>query len=1122
MRRLRQSAIAVLLCVGAWPLVARADDTPTPIHHQLQVVMQPDQQQIAVRDTINIPADLVGDQETVLKLLLHANLQPSVNDAGVTLSISPQKPFPGGVPTEILTVTLPRGLLRFTLDYGGRIHHPLETGGEEYARSFNETPGTIGSEGVYLSAATSWFPRLADRLVTFQLEVDLPNGWRAVSQGQRASRSQDETTTRVEWVEWLPQDDIYLVAARFHEYTRAAGNVTAMAFLREPDEGLANRYLEATVQYVEMYRRLIGPYPYTKFALVENFWETGYGMPSFTLLGPKVIRLPFILHSSYPHEILHNWWGNGVFVDYEGGNWCEGLTAYLADHLIKEQRGSALAYRRSTLQAYGDYAAEKRDFPLREFRSRHSSATQAVGYGKCLMLFHMLRRQLGDKVFISGLQRLYSTNRGRRASFDHVVEAFSKAARSDLRDQLSPWINDTGAPQLRIASVQSTVNAVSGWELRAIIEQVQEGDAYHLSVPLAVDLEGQEQAYETTVTMHGKTAEAILKLRSRPTRVRLDPQFDLFRRLDHREIPPALSSLLGAEKVLIVLPAKAPANLLAAFESLATAWSHSAAGKLEIRRDDEVEALPDDRSIWLLGWDNRFASVVVDAAAAEGITTGDRSIGIGAADPTGPAHSIVLTSRHPADPQLAVALVATDNAAAVPGLTRKLPHYGKYGYLVFQGDEPTNVDKGHWQTRASPNVKELVPGAAVARLGSRAALADLPPVFDAQRMMDDVRVLASPAMGGRGFGSPGLDAAAVHIATQLKAAGLQPGGDEAGYFQVWTDRGGEPEADARLRNVVAVLPGSRTDWAGQSVVLGAHYDHLGRGWPDVRQGHEGKVHPGADDNASGVAVLLELARIWSRGWRPERTVVLAFFAGEEAGLRGSRHYLSAIEDRFPAARCLAMVNLDSVGRLADRKLQVLGTGTAREWPHVFRGITWVTGVATAMVSKDPGASDQVTFHQAGIPAVQLFSGPHEDYHRPGDVAEKIDAAGLVKVATVVKEAMEFLAAQPEPLASQLTGATAPSPPRRPGSGGRRVSLGTIPDFAFSGPGVRLEGVVTGSPAEAAGLRAGDTILAVNEVDVADLRGYSQVLKALEPGQKVAVRFRRDGAEQSLTLTAAPR
>ena len=157
-----------------------------------------------------------------------------------------------------------------------------------------------------------------------------------------------------------------------------------------------------------------GPYPYSKFALVENFWETGYGMPSFTLLGEQVIRFPFILHSSYPHELLHNWWGNGVFVDFAGGNWCEGLTAYLADHLIAEQRGQGADHRRAILQRVTDYVTPENDFPLTRFVSRHNAVTEAVGYGKTAMAFNMLREKVGDAQFIKALQEFYRDNRFRR------------------------------------------------------------------------------------------------------------------------------------------------------------------------------------------------------------------------------------------------------------------------------------------------------------------------------------------------------------------------------------------------------------------------------------------------------------------------------------------------------------------------------------------------------------------------------------------------------------------------------------------------------------------------------------------------------------------------------------
>ena len=247
------------------------------------------------------------------------------------------------------------------------------------------------------------------------MEVALPADWHVISQGGGTSR--DEQGTGPLGLRRADGGDLPLWRPAGASTARPAGAVEALVYLREEDDALAAKYLAATAQYLEMYRELIGPYPYGKFALVENFWETGFGMPSFTLLGPTVIRFPFILHSSYPHEILHNWWGNSVFVDYASGNWCEGLTAYLADHLIQEQRGRGAEYRRGTLQKYRDYVKEGRDFPLGEFRSRHSAATEAVGYGKSLMGFHMLRRSIGDEAFRDGSGPLLPRAPRRRASF---------------------------------------------------------------------------------------------------------------------------------------------------------------------------------------------------------------------------------------------------------------------------------------------------------------------------------------------------------------------------------------------------------------------------------------------------------------------------------------------------------------------------------------------------------------------------------------------------------------------------------------------------------------------------------------------------------------------------------
>jgi len=153
---------------------------------------------------------------------------------------------------------------------------------------------------VYLTGSSYWYPVFDSKLISFSLQVELPHSWDAVSQGERTQHLENEDNTFVQWESPEPQDEIFLIASQFTEYLRHTGHVTAMVFLRNPDADLANKYMEATSRYIEMYEKLIGPYPYKKFALVENFWETGLGMPSFTLLGSRVIRLPFIINSSYP------------------------------------------------------------------------------------------------------------------------------------------------------------------------------------------------------------------------------------------------------------------------------------------------------------------------------------------------------------------------------------------------------------------------------------------------------------------------------------------------------------------------------------------------------------------------------------------------------------------------------------------------------------------------------------------------------------------------------------------------------------------------------------------------------------------------------------------------------
>jgi hypothetical protein len=379
--------------------------------------------------------------------------------------------------------------------------------------------------------------------------------------------------------------------------------------------------------------------------------------------------------------------------------------------------------------------------------------------------------------------------------------------------------------------------------------------------------------------------------------------------------------------------------------------------------------------------------------------------------------------------------------------------------------------------------------------------------------MDHVEFLAADAREGRGIGTSGLEEAGDYVARFFQSAGLQPAGDDGSYFQGWTEPNGPAGKPVNLRNVVAVLPGKRAKWRRQSVVLGAHYDHLGRGWPDVRTAERGKIHNGADDNASGVAVLLELATLLGRELEPDRSIVFVAFSGEEWGRKGSRYYVKAMK-RWPAAEALAMLNLDSVGRLEGRKLSLLGAGTAGEWIHIAMGVGHTTGIEANSILDDPGGSDQASFHEVGIPAVQIFTGVHDDYHKPSDDPGKVDVEGLVEVAGFVREMLVYLSTRDRWLTGKLeTKLSRPELAKPPWP--RRVSLGTVPDFSFPGPGARLASVLTDSPAEAAGLREGDVIVAIDDEPIADLKAYADALRKHEPGDRIQIRIQRGAGELDL-------
>ena len=1099
--------------------------TNKTIRHILSVQINPATTHIAVTDSIvNL---LAGETE----FSLNASLSPISfsKNAAVDLMSSGEKANDVGMDRDDSggnhstiklnkwKVKLEKGSEYFVVHYEGNIDFSFSQSEEDYARGFSESPGIICDSGIYLAGSTYWVPAFNEKPVTFQLTTTLPPGWKTVSQGERTAEKVSVDQHSDTWNCNTPQEEIFLIGARFTEYSHSMNSgIGAMAFLRTPDEALASKYLDLTEQYMDMYQKLTGHYPYTKFALVENFWETGYGMPSFTLLGEKIIRFPFILYSSYPHELLHNWWGNSVYVDFGTGNWCEGITAYEADHLISEQRGKAEDYRRSTLQKFTNVVDETNDFPLNSFSSRTDAASEAIGYGKSLMMWHMLRRNVGDENFKKGFALFYENFKFKTASFDDIRTSFETITGNDLKPFFNQWLTRTGAPEIAINEVKvSKTN--DKFHVSITLEQKQKEEAFHVDIPIVI---ATEKGLETfVVNMKDKIQEFGFDLSIEPLKLAVDPQYDVFRILDPMEVPPTWSKILASKENLVILPAKADASRKQLYKNFIDQWKAADNDQFEVVFDNELTTLPANKTSWIIGFENKFADIINAAISGSHSTLKGDSVIFENRATAKQNHSFVLTVYNDLNSNYNMAFIALDNSVAIAGLVRKLPHYGKYSYLGFEGDEPVNVAKGEWPVLNSPLIKIFENSAQnLNMVQKREPLATLAPIFSEQRMLEHIHYLASDELKGRGLGTPELDSAANYIAGKFKEYGLEPMRNS--YFQQFSHNFPD-KGEIQMKNVVAVIRGNDEKLKDSPVVISAHYDHLGLGWPDVHKGDEGKIHPGADDNASGVSILLEIAKSMAKTIQPKRTIIFVAFTGEEAGLIGSRYFVGQAKKYFPGT-IIADVNLDTDGSLFDKNLMVLNGNSAKEWKFVFMGTDYTTGVKSGVVTQELDASDQVAFIEKGIPAVQLFTGATENYHKPSDTFDKIDGKGLVKVATVAKEVVEYLADRDTPF--EFTGKipTADPPAAEQPKTNRRAATGSIPDFSFSGEGVKIQTVIEGSPGEIAGLLAGDVITVLNGETVKNLKEYSDALKKFQPGDTIELGVLREGKEKVISITLGER
>lgn len=318
------------------------------------------------------------------------------------------------------------------------------------------------------------------------------------------------------------------------------------------------------------------------------------------------------------------------------------------------------------------------------------------------------------------------------------------------------------------------------------------------------------------------------------------------------------------------------------------------------------------------------------------------------------------------------------------------------------------------------------------------------------------------------------------------------------------------------RNVIGLLPGTDPALRDQAVVIGAHYDHIGHGGEgSLASERNGAIHPGADDNASGTAAVMALARAFGAAGGAPRTLVFVAFSGEELGLLGSAHYVR--HPAVPLDKTVLMVNLDMVGRLRDGRLYVGGVDSGNGLRDVVTAAARGLPLNPEFRASPFAPSDHTSFYVAGRPVLFFFTGGHADYHRPTDTWDRINTDGVATVATMVARVVATVAGEPvAPAYVKLE-----APPRR-GAGGYGPYFGVIPEFGDAAAGVRITGVRAGSPAAKAGVRAGDVIVKFAGVDVKTLEDLTFALRGRRSGDEVQVVVLRDGREETVRAVLAER
>lgn len=726
-KRLLRSCLIVLLSipiVHTWGAsVLPAQEHVSNIHHTLSAELIPATHELVANDQIELQVERQVTSVTfTLAHTLHVeSIAMRTHSAlGGQGSRDEVVPFTTVHPPETtvqrIVVSLPKDHGRsvtLVISYRGQINDPPREPRHLRFVTPSETAGHIGLEGVYLSGESQWYPDVNGSFSTYRVTAQIPQGWTVVASGSKEGQTTSEGKTVSAWVVQDPAEALTLVANKFvttsREWKSPTGQRVELQTHFLPDNaGFADEYLVATARYLDAYVRILGSYPFDKFAVVENFFASGLGLPSFTLLGSGSIRRHYIQPYALGHEIVHSWIGNSVFNRDDHGNWVEGMTTYLANyywHELVQDIPQAVEQRRMMLNGYNLYVRPETDYAVSQFLRKHDEKDNAIGYQKSAFVFHLLRQEIGDELFWRSLKNFVSSYRNRPADWRSIEEVFTRESGQDLRWFFEQWVEQAGAPRLSLRDVQARrVKGEGGkeaWRLTVQIDQAEK--PFRMAIPIRIVMK-ELTDIKSIALSHSQTGVAEFVLPDQPLRVELDPNFMTFRRLTRHQLPPMLNGYVTDPHKTVVRAFSDPASLLQQIVSRIA--DHELMGSLRTTvvslKDNSI---PHEGSILVLaGADQRQAvQSVVQESCGDRIALGDRGFQIDGQAYDGPAMAVLFSCHRANVPGSVITVLYGVTSGAVEKLSRFLFYYGWHSVVIFQDGAVMKREVWH----GSSDVKEV-------------------------------------------------------------------------------------------------------------------------------------------------------------------------------------------------------------------------------------------------------------------------------------------------------------------------------------------------------------------------------------------------------------------------------